>query len=161
MPFYVDNSAPVPLITSLAWRVLPGGAWNVFPNLICPLVNRPAGSDIEFQVQYQVSASHLLKASITNSGCGGGVMQPNPEPNALPYMHWHTNASDNFLSQTATFVLPGTALAGCYGFSVNGYSRAFNPSGGDSSDPQAHDWYVDMTSLIWNQFNLSVAVVDV
>jgi hypothetical protein len=161
VPFFVDNSAPAPLITSLAWRVLPAGAWNFFPTLVCPLVNRPAGSDIEFQVQYQVSASHLLKTSITNSGCGGGVMQPNPEPNALPYMHWHVNASDNFVSQTATFVLPGTALAGCYGFSVNGYSRAFNPSGGDASDPQAHDWFVDTASLIWNQFNLSVAVVDV
>ncbi len=161
VPFQVDNSAPQPLITSLSWRVLPSGSWNVFPDLVCPLVNRPAGSDIEFQVQYQVSASHLLKTSLANSGCGGGVMQPNPEPNALPYMHWHTNASDNFVSQTATFVLPGTALAGCYGFSVNGYSRAFNPAGGDPSDPQASDWYYDATWLIWNQFNLSVAVVDV
>jgi len=161
VPFQIDNSVPQPLITSLAWRVLPFGAWNVFPSLVCPLVNRPAGSDIEFQVQYQVSASHLLRTSLANSGCGGGVMQPNPEPNALPYMHWHTNASDNFVSQTATFVLPGTALAGCYGFSVNGYSRAFNPAGGDPADPQAHDWYYDATWLIWNQFNLSVAVVDV
>ena len=56
---------------------------------------------------------------------------------------------------------PGTALSGCYGFSVNGYSRAFNPAGGDPSDPQAHDWFYDATWLIWNQFNLSVAVVDV
>ncbi len=161
VPFRIDNSAPQPLINSLAWRVLPAGAWNVFPNLICPLVHRPAGSDIEFQIQYQVSASHLLKMSLTNSGCGGGVMQPNPEPNALPYMHWHENASDNFVSQTANFVLPGTAQSGCYGFSVNGYSRAFNPAGGDPSDPQARDWYYDAGWLIWNQFNLSVAVVDV
>ncbi len=161
VPFFLDNSAPQPLFLSLAWRVLPFGAWNVFPNLICPLVHRPAGSDIEFQVQYQVSASHLLKTSLFNSGCGGGVMQPNPEPNALPYMHWHTNAADNFVSQTATFVLPGTALAGCYGFGVNGYSRAFNPAGGDPSDPQAHDWFYDATWLNWSQADVSVAVVDV
>lgn len=161
VPIRVDNSAPQPLITSLAWRVLPAGAWNVFPNLICPLVHRPTGSDIEFQIQYQVSASHLLKTNLANSGCGGGVMTPNPEPNALPYMHWHENAGDNFVSQTATFTLPGSALSGCYGFSVNGYSRAFNPAGGDPHDPQAHDWYYDASWLIWNQFNLSVAVVDI
>ncbi len=149
VPFFVDNSAPQPLFLSLAWRVLPAGAWSVFPNLICPIVHRPAGSDIEFRVQYQVSAPHLLKTVLFNSGCGGGTMQPDPEPNVLPYMHWHTNSGDNFVSQTAYFTLPGSALPGCYGFGVNGYSRAFNPAGGDPADPQAHDWYI------------SVAVVDV
>jgi hypothetical protein len=161
VPFHVDNSAPKPLFLSLAWRTLPGGSWNVFPNLICPIVHRPTGTDIEFQVQYQVSASHLLKTDVFTSGCGGGSMLPNPEPNALPYMHWHTNFADNFVSQTATFTLPGSALAGCYGFGVNGYSRAFNPAGGDPADPQAHDWYYDAAWLNWNQADLSVAVVDV
>jgi hypothetical protein len=161
VPFYVDNTAPQPLFISLAWRALPSGSWFVFPNLTCPIVQRPTGSDIEFQVQYQVSASHLLKMNIASSGCGGGTMQPDPEPNALPYMHWHTSASDNFESQTATFVLPGTAQAGCYGFSLNGYSRAFNPSGGDPDNPQAVDWYYDASELIWNQADLSVAVVDI
>jgi hypothetical protein len=161
VPFRLDNSAPQPLITSLAWRVLPGGSWNVFPDLICPIVERPTGHDIEFQVHYQVSASHLLKTSLSSSGCGGGTMQPSPEPAALPYMHWHTSAADNFVSQSATFTLPGSALPGCYGFSLNGYSRAFNPAGGDPADPQAHDWYIDAQWLIWNQYNVSVAVVNV
>lgn len=161
VPFRLDNSVPQPLITSLAWRVLPSGSWNVFPDLICPIVERPAGQDIEFQVQYQVSASHLLKTSLSSSGCGGGTMQPDPEPTALPYMHWYTGPTDNFVSQTATFTLAGSALAGCYGFSLDGYSRAFNPAGGDPSDPEAHDWYVDAQWLIWNQYNISVAVVDV
>ena len=161
VPFRLDNSAPQPLITSLSWRVLPGGAWNVFPNLICPIVSRPTGHDIEFRVQYQVSASHLLKTSLFSSGCGGGTMQPDPEPAALPYMHWHTGPGDNFVSQTATFTLPGSALPGCYGFSLNGYSRAFNPAGGDPADPQAHDWFIDAQWLIWNQYNVSVAVVNV
>ena len=161
VPFFVDNSVPQPQFISLAWRVLPAGVWNVFPNLICPIVNRPTGSDIEFRVQYQVSASHLLKTILFNSGCGGGTMQPDPEPNVLPYEHWHTNFGDNFVSQTAFFTLPGSAQAGCYGFGVNGYSRAFNPAGGDPADPQAHDWYYDAAWLIWNQADLSVAVVDV
>lgn len=161
VPFFVDNSIPQPLFISLAWR--PAGAvlWNVFPNLVCPIVQRPKGSDIEFQVQYQVSALHLLKTTLSNSGCGGGTMQPNPEPNVLPYEYWHTNFSDNSVAQTAFFTLLGSAQAGCYGFSLNGYSRAFNPAGGDPADPQAHDWYYDAVWLNWNQANLSVAVVDV
>jgi len=161
VPFQVDNSAPLPLITSLAYRVLPSGSWYTFPNLICPIAQRPTGSDLEFRLQYTVSASHLLKTSLASSGCGGGTMLPSPEPNVVPYMHWHTNAGDNFVSQTATFTLPGSALAGCYGFSLNGYSRAFNPAGGDPADPQAKDWYYDAQWLIWNQFNVSVAVVDI
>ncbi|GGF23695.1 hypothetical protein GCM10011611_32240 [Aliidongia dinghuensis] len=161
VPFRLDNSAPKPLITSLAWRVLPFGTWHVFPNLICPIVERPTGSDIEFSVTYQVSAEHLLKTSLIDSGCGGGTMLPSPEPSSLPYMHWHTSSADNFVSQTATFTLPGSALPGCYGFSLNGYSRAFNPAGGDPSDPQAHDWYIDAAWLNWSQYNVSVAVVNV
>lgn len=161
VPFQIDNSAPQPLITSIAWRVLPSGPWQVFPTLICPIVERPIGQDIEFSVEYTVSALHLLETSIVDLGCGGGVMEPDPEPSVVPYMHWYTGPTDNFVAQTATFTLPGSALAGCYGFSLNGYSRAFNPSGGDASDPQAHDWYVDAQSLIWSQYNVSVAVVDV
>ena len=140
---------PRPLITSLSWRVLPSGAGAYLPEPHLPDRAADGRLDIEFQVQYQVSATHLLKTSIGSSGCGGGMMQPNPEPNALPYMHWHTSAADNFVSQSATFVLPASALPGCYGFSVNGYSRAFNPAGGDPSDPQAHDWFMDATWLIW------------
>lgn len=160
VPIGVDNSATQPLILSLSWRVLPSGGWNTFPNLICPVVHRPPGQGVEFRVEYQVSAAHLLKTVIGSSGCGGGVMLPSPEPNALPYQHWHTSAADNFVSQAATFVLPGSALPGCYGFTVNGYSRAFNPAGGDPSDPQAHDWYIDASWLNWNQASVSVAVVD-
>ena len=47
VPFQVDNSAPKPLIISLAWRELPAGPWNVFPNLICPLVHPAEGNDLE------------------------------------------------------------------------------------------------------------------
>jgi len=177
VPFLVDNSAPPPLILSLSWRVLPGGPWNTFPSLICPIVYRAAGQDIEFAVQYQVSFPHLLKANIADSGCGGGTMLPvpastplptaplyspyTPDPTAPEYQHWYTNPLDNTVSQTAHYVLPGSALAGCYGFSVNGYSRAFNPSGGDPSNPQANDWYVDTQWLNWNQADLSVAVLNV
>jgi hypothetical protein len=161
VPFQIDNSSTLPLITSLSWRVLPSGSWHTFPNLICPIVERPIGADIEFSVQYTVSAPHLLKTLLSSSGCGGGSMVPNPEPTVYPYEHWHTDAIDNSVAQTATFTLPGSALPGCYGFSLNGYSRAINPAGGDPSNPQASDWYVDTQWLNWNQYNVSVAVVNV
>jgi len=174
VPILVDNSVPYApggsAFQSLSWRTLPGGTWFTFPNLICPIVHRPAGQDLEFQVQYYVAATHMLKVDIGGSGCGGGTLLPVPVPTVPPYVqqpdapeyqHWHTSPTDNSVTQTAHFVLPGSALAGCYGFTINAYSRAFNPAGGDGSNPQGNDWYVDTQSLIWNQWDLSVAVVDV
>jgi hypothetical protein len=126
---------------------------------------------------------HLLKVTLAGSGCGGGALEaeaptgwsdpPTPAFDTTvatacnpsgesedPYNHWHTEAADNFVSRAAIFYLPSSALEGCYGFTLNSYSRAFNPSGGDASNPQANDWYVDMDSLNWNQANLSVAILD-
>ena len=169
IPFLVDNSANAPLFLSLAWRVAGTSTWNYFPDFICPMVFRPKGTDLEFRVEYQVTMSHLLKLALYGSGCGGGVTiqtEASPDwsdpPNTDdPYGHWHTNSADNTVHRAAIFFLPGAALAGCYGFTLDDYSRAFNPSGGDASNPQAYDWYVDFASLNWNQANLAVAVVDV
>jgi hypothetical protein len=184
VPFYVDNSAPAPSFLSLAWRVAGTSAWNYFADLVCPIVTRTPGDNLEFRVSYQVSMPHLLKLTLNASGCGGGVtIQTEPAPNWSdpptasfdtsgitvcnptgvsldPYDHWYEDPSDNFVSRAAIFYLPAAALAGCYGFSLTSYSRAFNPSGGDASNPQANEWYVNMTSLNWNQANLSVAIID-
>ena len=173
--FRIDNSAPTPQFTTLAWRVAGAGAWNFFPNLVCPVVRRPANTAIEFRVSYVASASHLLKTTLDGSGCGGDA------PNRLgapiwsdpatpvvdgaglsndPYDHWHIDQFDNTVARTAIFSLPGTAPEGAYGFSLWAYSRAFNSAGGDASDPLAHDWFVDTSSLIWNYAFLPVAVVN-
>lgn len=170
----IDNSANSPQIVSLAWRVAGTTIWNYFPNFTCMMVHRTPGTDLEFLVEYMVSMPHLLKMTLTATGCGAGtpqevVPQPNwsgpqnwsdPPSTADPYRHWHTSSIDNTISRAAIFVLPGAALPGCYTFTLDAYSRAFNPAGGDPSDPQAHDWYIDAGSLNWNQANLSVAVVD-
>ena len=168
IPFLVDNTANYPLFFSLAWRVAGTVGWNYFPDFICPMVHRTKGTDLEFRVEYLVSMPHLLKMTLSASGCGGGVtIQTEASPNWSdppstdnPYAHWHTNALDNLVSRAAIFFLPGSALPGCYGFTLDSYSRAFNPAGGDPSDPQAHDWYIDASWLNWNQANLAVAVVD-
>ena len=175
VPFRVDNSAPAPKFLSLAWRPAGTTMWNYFPDLICPIVNRVTGTDLEFRVEYLASMPHLLKVVLSASGCGGGAIETKSAPDwsdpptpAMvggvsqdPYNHWHTDPLDDTVSRAAIFFLPHDALEGCYGFSVNSYSRAFNPAGGDPSDPQAHDWYYDATWLNWNQANLSVAVVNI
>ena len=179
-PFQVDNSANAPSFLSLAWRVAGTTTWNDFSNFICPQVFRPKGTDLEFLVEYQVSMLHLRNLTLSASGCGSGVTMvpylpftcpppttwpspPNwsdPPDTDDPYAHWHTSPTDNTVHRAAIFYLPAGALSGCYGFTLNAYSRAFNPSGGDSSNPQAHDWYVDFSSLNWSQANLSVSIVD-
>jgi hypothetical protein len=168
VPFRIDNSNPAPMILSLAWRVAGTTTWNYFPSLICPVVYRNAGEDLEFRVEYVASRPHMLYVLAYASGCGGGVTIENevannwsdpPSPSS-PYQHWHVNAADNTVGRAAIFRLPHDALQGCYGFTVNSYSRSFNPAGGDASNGEAHNWYVDAASLIWNQANLSVSVVN-
>jgi len=178
VPFLVDNAAPAPQFLTLAWRVAGSTIWNFFPNLICPVVHRPAGPggpvDIEFRVEYLASMPHLLKVLLTGSGCGGGTPMELPAPDwsdpptpAMvagvsqdPYAHWHTGEFDNSVSRAAIFSLSGSALAGAYGFSLSSYSRAFNPSGGDPADPQSKDWFYDAAWLNWNYQFLPVAVVN-
>ena len=183
VPFYVDNSAQAPSFLTLAWRVASTSSWNYFPDLVCPVVSRTPGDALEFRVEYQAAMPHLLKVTLGGSGCGGGTLEQEAAPNWSdpptpvfntgvvtacnpsgesndPYNHWYADASDNFVSRAAIFYLPANALPGCYGFTLNSYSRAFNPSGGDSSNPQANDWYVDMDTLNWNQADLSVAILD-
>jgi hypothetical protein len=173
--FRVDNTAPTPQFTSLAWRVAGAGAWNFFPSLVCPVVRRPAHTPIEFRVSYVASAAHLLKTILSGSGCGADaparLAAPNwsdPATPAVdgagnsndPYDHWHRDQFNNTVTRTAIFSLPGVAPEGAYGFNLSAYSRAFNPAGGDASDPLAHDWFVDTASLIWNYAFLPVAVVN-
>jgi hypothetical protein len=179
VPFLVDNAAPSPQFLSLAWRVAGTTTWNFFPDLICPVVHRPAGPggspvDIEFRVEYLASMPHLLKVALSGSGCGGGtpmeLAAPDwsdpPTPAMVagvsqdPYSHWHTGQFDNSVSRAAIFSLSGSALTGAYGFNLSSYSRAFNPSGGDPADPQSKDWFYDAAWLNWNYQFLPVAVVN-
>jgi hypothetical protein len=183
VPFYVDNSAPSPSFLSLAWRVAGTSTWNYFADLVCPIVTRTPGDNLEFRVEYQAAMPHLLEVTLGGSGCGGGALLTEAAPNWSdpptpafntsvvtacnpsgesnnPYSHWYADASDNFVSRAAIFELPASALEGCYGFTLNSYSRAFNPSGGDPSNPQAYDWYVNTVWLNWSQANLSVAILD-
>jgi hypothetical protein len=156
--FMVDNSTPQAQITEVRWRVA-GGVWSAPLELICPTVTRPLISgtpaNIEFRITYQVSASHLRSLSLSGGGCGGG--NPTLISPLNTAQHWHTNAGDNSLSDTATFALPGTMGQGAYSFSLYAASRAFNPAGGDNG--HLLDWNYDPV-VRYTHPHLPIAVVN-
>lgn len=156
--FHIDNSRPTVQFTELRWRVA-SGVWSDPLSLICPVVNRPVvGStpvDLEFQVSYQVAATHLRSVVLGGGGCGAGTpMLTSPLGTA---QHWHTNPADNAVANTATFSLSGSADQGAYSFNVFAASRAFNPAGGDGGF--AADWNYDPVKR-WRHPRLSIAVVN-
>lgn len=173
--FVVDNSRPVAQFTELAWRQVGAGNWiNLDSDLVCLVVQRPTGADIEFKVSYLGSAVHLRSLELTGGGCGGGNPQrldwpdwsvpPTPEFDGAgvsqnPYEHWHTDPDlDNSAARTAVFRLPGSRPQGAYSFSLRVISRAFNPAGGDGGFEAS--WKYDPVYR-WAWPRLSVAVVDV
>lgn len=156
--FEIDNSRPLALFTALRWRPA-GGAWSDPMELICPVIHRPLvggqAIDIEVEVSYQISATHLRAVTVSGGGCGGGSFTLDSA--TATAQHWHQNAGDNAVINTARFRLPGAALPGAYSFGIHASSRAFNPSGGDSG--HISDWDYDPI-VKWVNPHLPVAVVN-
>jgi hypothetical protein len=153
----LDNSTPAGTtngFTALAWREVGTSAWQTL-NLVCPVVPRPKGKDIEFSVAYHAAVPHWRSLELSASGCGGGNMQLTSSP--LTAYRWHTNPLINSFSGTAVYKLLGTALQGAYSFQLRVDSRAFNP---DDSVGLSADWYYNPLHK-YNHFGLQVAVVDV
>jgi hypothetical protein len=171
-----DNSKPQLTFKKLRWRVA-GSGWNELP-LTCPVIARPAGKDIELEVTFEASATHLRSVHVSGEGCGapGGPPAPSPElvvgladptqegpPGNLGPQptYWHKQQFNNYFQNTGhptIFALPGSAPQGAYTLSVQVISRAFNPAGGDGG--LAADWnYNPVWRWIWD--DLHVAVVDV
>jgi hypothetical protein len=127
--------------------------------LNCPVVKRAVGQDIEFCVSYQASATHLLYASLGAGGCGSASAVLTRKTALDTVAHWHTWQGDNTVMRSAIFQLNYAAdNQGAYSFSVNAWSRAFNPS-----DPAGYvaDWNnYDIAPLGGNLANLQIAVVN-
>ncbi|MFE4106303.1 hypothetical protein [Almyronema epifaneia] len=157
--FRVDNSAPTAQFTQLRWRV-EGGIWSEPIELICPVIQRPiiAGqpANLEFEVSYLATASHLRSVSLSGGGCGSG--SPILSSALSTAQHWHSDPADNSVTNVATFSLPGNAAQGAYSFSLFASSRAFNPAGGDGGFEA--DWNYDPLE-IYVIPRLPVAVVNV
>jgi hypothetical protein len=88
----VDNTEPTAVFTGFAWREAGTMPWNPLP-LTCPVVPRPTGHDIEFQVSYQAAATHLRSLHLTGGGCGGGTPVRTSAANTAE--HWYTGPLDN------------------------------------------------------------------
>jgi len=150
----VDNSSPNnSQFTGLAWRVAGGGPWIPL-SLICPVVARPTGMDIEFQVSYQATAAHLRSFVLSGGGCGGG--NPVLTSALSTAQHWHTGPLDNSAMNTAVFTLGAGMPQGAYSFHLTVHSRAFNP---DNANGLTYDWNIDPVD-IWIHRMLPVAVVN-
>ncbi|MCP4358545.1 MAG: hypothetical protein GY796_11060 [Chloroflexi bacterium] len=157
--FMIDNSKPMVQFMELRWRVI-GGAWSAPLSLICPIVHRPKvggnPANIEFQISYQVAATHLRSVSMSGGGCGGGT--PTLASAVSTAQHWHTSPGNNSVTNTAVFALSGSALPGAYSFHIHAASRAFNPAGSDGGF--AADWNYNPVYNHVKPF-LPVAVVNV
>ncbi len=154
----IDNSAPFVDLTSLQWRVAGDTVWSALP-LTCPVIARPAGRDLEFQVSWAASATHLRSAELVSFGCGAvGFVELDA---ASAYQHWYTAPGDDSVAKTAHYRLPAAAAQGCYSFVVGAASRAFNPAGGDGthSGLGGDEWIYDPIYLS-NSKQLMVSVTD-
>lgn len=154
----VDNSYPgsgTSFFTGLDWREA-GGAWHHLDadELICPVMARTPGKDVEFRLSYQASHPHFRSLYLTATGCGGGSMVTT---SALTTIYrWHTTPAETSATGTAEFLLPHTAMQGGYSFTLRVDSRAFNP---DNNDVFDYDGYADPLH-IYAHFTLQIAVVD-
>lgn len=151
--FRIDNSRPSAQFMSLRWRTI-GGAWSAPMELVCPVIRRPAGQDIEIEVGWMASSAHLRSAFLRGGGCGGSAapVLVSAEETAEK---WHTTPLDNAVARTAVFRLAGTELRGtppvlttvqgAFSFSLDVASRAFNPAGGDGGFEA--DWFYDPVAI--------------
>ncbi len=157
----VDNSGPSALISSLAWRVEGAGAWTPLP-LQCPVVRRPPGANIEFQVTWQASAAHLLYAQLVAGGCGSASAVLTLTSGAASAEHWYTAELDNTVNKTSTYRLNFPAGGqpdnqGGYAFHVNGYTRGIDPS---HATGYTLDWQYNVLWVGGTLSTIQVAVVN-
>lgn len=151
--FRVDNSRPAAAVLEVRWRLASvSGPWNdtnstlvlPAPANTCPVIHRPTGQDIDLRVKWTASAAHLRNATLVQSGCGGGALQP-LDGGVEGYRHWHTGPLDNNVSQTNLFRLAAALPPGCYTLGIRAWSRAFNPQDFDAAS--TNDWWVNQGLL--------------
>ncbi len=153
----IDNFAPTatPFPTLFRWRYAGTSGWTDLLALPCPLIQRDHFGDIEIQISANVSAGHLRSAQLSAYGCGLTLFEETGNPAVT--QHWYENQNDNSWSTIATYKVPGKAPAGCYSFSFDTTSRAFNPAGYDGG--YADDWNYDNPWPLESNPSVSVAVV--
>lgn len=163
----VDNSSPFAQL-AVSYRRAGVANWTPLGSL-CPVVERPTGSALEFQVQATVSAPHLRSIQLTGGGCGAQVpIMTTPIPplweavpggsGAVGLRHFYTGPTDTGVSLTTEFSLVAAAPQGAYSFGLVAYSRAFNPAGGDAGF--GADWNYD-PAVRYSPPSFTFAIVNV
>jgi hypothetical protein len=150
---YVDNTVPTVSIALTQWGTTPTPDFTWQPPTLsgtCLLIYRPPATDIWVEVVVNVTTPHLRGVGISASGCGVTVVPP-----AIGY--WHENEHDNSYSNTTYYKIPAGSQQGCYGWSVDASSRAFNPDG--NFDALGVDFFYD-PEYVHTTPSLSVAIID-
>jgi hypothetical protein len=124
-----------------------------------------APQEVEFDVTWNVSATHYRDASIAASDCGSGsfdapVIQGDSTASGGT-ADWHQGPADNAVLFHARYKLPAGAAQGTYTFGMTASSRAFNPSGADANY-QALDWSYDSLPVggVWTSPSFSFSVIN-
>jgi hypothetical protein len=135
--FVIDNSVPV-INWSAVWSFNSdlSGAQPV-PTNDCVVIDRGATpQDVYVQVTYSVVANHLRSVEVgSNESCSGGAALVSA---LSTVQHWYEDATDNTVSNVATYKISASQPQGAYSFDVYAQSRAFNPAGSDSGPTS--DW---------------------
>ncbi len=157
----VDNAGPAAAITGLSWRVEGASGWTPL-SLQCPVVRRPAGANVEFQVAWQASASHLLYTQLTAGGCGSSSAVLNLTSAPASAEHWYSDELDNAVANSAAYKLNFPSAGqpdnqGAYAFYVNVYSRAIDPS---HAAGYVDDWQYNAVWIGGTLSAVQVAVVN-
>lgn len=155
----VDNTAPDGDFIGLRWREAGASTWNMFPTLICPVIERTVGKNLEIEVTFKAWGPHLRSVILSSFGCGAGTLSLIPSCGPDTAEHWHTSVSDNYYDNSASpaiYSFPSTALPGAYRFQLRIDGRSFNPAGSDGFDA---DWWYDG---VWRKRyrQLQVAIVN-
>jgi hypothetical protein len=153
----IDNFAPTatPFPTLFQWRYAGTSGWTNLLALPCPLITRDHVADVEIQIGATVSAGHLRSALLSAGGCGVTLAEISGNPAVT--QHWYESPGDNSWSTIATYTVPADAPPGCYSFSFDTTSRAFNPAGYDGG--YAADWDYDNPWPLESNPSVSVAIV--
>ncbi len=162
--FTIDNTQPLAGFSQIRWRTL-GGSYlpaNTYTwPFVCIVIKRPTATPIQIEVQWSASAVHFRSARLTAGGCGAGnptLTGPMPPPPLETNSeHWHEHFLDNNVTRTALYNLPGSLPQGSYSFSIDAYSRAFNPAG-DGGGP-ATNWLDDYDYIHANP-SVALSVID-
>jgi len=123
----VDSSGPTVHFTATGWKYAAStGGFSPFSAVDGCLVIERDGADIEIELSYGVTASHLYSVCLVPDGCGVGDVTVTDSGalaagaagcgGGLGYLY--DGPTDNSLSGTVTYTIAGDAPDGCYSWTL-------------------------------------------